>query len=176
CSIRAMADLSLKERLQPALLDRLSDDEPDKIQESRDKRVLSVQRLRECVLRDLSWLLNAGNLAARVDFSAYPNAANSVLNYGMPDLSGRTASGVDHSGLERMIRQAILDFEPRILRNSLSVRLAADESRMDHNALTFVIEGDLWAQPLPVRVYMKTEIDLEIGDVRVVAGPDAGAR
>jgi type VI secretion system protein ImpF len=170
-----MPDLSLQERLQPSLLDRLSDDEPDKTQESRDKRVLSVQRLRECVLRDLSWLLNAGNLAARLDPAAYPHAATSVLNYGMPDLSGRTASGVDRGALERMIRQAILDFEPRILRNSLSVRLSADDSRMDHNALTFLIEGDLWSQPLPLRIYMKTEIDLEIGDVRVVQA-DGGAR
>jgi type VI secretion system protein ImpF len=171
-----MAELSLKERLQPSLLDRLSDDEPDKQQESRDRRVLSVQRLRECVLRDLSWLLNAGNLAAGVDLAAYPQTANSVLNYGMPDLSGRTASGIDKAGLERMIRQAILDFEPRILRASLSVRLSAHDSRMDHKALTLLIEGDLWAQPVPVRVYMKTEIDLEIGDARVVHASEAAPR
>lgn len=170
-----MPDLSLQERLQPSLLDRLSDDEPDKSQEPRDRRVLSVQRLRECVLRDLSWLLNAGNLASSVDLGAYPQVANSVLNYGMPELSGRTASSVDRAGLERLIKQAILDFEPRILRNSLSVRLSADDSRMDHNALTFLIEGDLWSQPLPLRICMKTEIDLEIGDVRVVQA-DAGAR
>ena len=45
----AMAELTSKERLQPSLLDRLTDDEPDKTQESRDQRVLSANRLRECV-------------------------------------------------------------------------------------------------------------------------------
>ncbi len=171
-----MADLSLRERLQPSLLDRLSDDEPDKAQESRDRRVLSVQRLRECVLRDLSWLFNATNLASAYDLSGFPHVASSVLNYGLPDLSGRTASGIDRAGLERLIRQAILDFEPRILKAGLHVRLSADDSRMDHNALSFIIEGDLWSQPLPVRVYMKTEIDLEMGEVLVVPAADAGSR
>lgn len=33
----AMAELTSKERLQPSLLDRLTDDEPDKTQESRDQ-------------------------------------------------------------------------------------------------------------------------------------------
>ena len=33
--------------------------------------------------------------------------------------------------------------------------------------MTFLIEGELWAQPVPLRLYLKTEIDLEIGDVKV---------
>lgn len=33
-----MAELTPKDRLQPSLLDRLTDDEPDKTQESREKR------------------------------------------------------------------------------------------------------------------------------------------
>ena len=37
-----MAELTPKERLQPSLLDRLTDDEPEQQQESRDKRVLST--------------------------------------------------------------------------------------------------------------------------------------
>jgi type VI secretion system protein ImpF len=38
---------------------------------------------------------------------------------------------------------------------------------MNHNAMTFDIEADLWADPLPLHMYMKTEIDLEIGEVQV---------
>ena len=29
------------------------------------------------------------------------------------------------------------------------------------------IEGDLWAQPIPLQLYLKTEIDLESGQVKV---------
>ena len=53
-----------QERLQPALLDRLTDDEPDKKQEPREARVLSKSRLRQSVLRDLAWLFNATRLEA----------------------------------------------------------------------------------------------------------------
>ncbi len=49
-----MPELSQKERLQLSLLDRLSDDEPDKLSESRDKRVITVSRLKQLVQRDLA--------------------------------------------------------------------------------------------------------------------------
>lgn len=162
-----MPELSYKERLQPSLLDRLTDDHPEQAQESREQRVFSVQRLREAVLRDLAWLLNTTNLEAGTDLSAHPEAARSVLNFGIADLSGVSVSSADVGEIERGLRQAILDFEPRILRPSLSVRLEINESQMNHNAMTFLIEGELWAQPVPLHMYLKTEIDLDIGDVRV---------
>jgi len=39
---------------------------------------------------------------------------------------------------------------------------------MNHNALSFEIEGDLWAQPMPLRLLLQTDMDLESGHVRVV--------
>src|SRR4249920_3666068 len=130
-----MAELTPKERLQPSLLDRLTDDEPDKRQESRDKRVLSPSRLRESVRRDLSWLFNTVNLAATDDLEDYPQVERSTLNYGLPDLAGRTTSSVDKVTLERLLRRAIWDFEPRLTRNSVKVRLVTDYDQMNHNAM-----------------------------------------
>lgn len=161
-----MAELSQQERLQPSLLDRLTDQERDKNQESRDRRVLSVRRLKECVKRDLAWLMNTGNLNDVQDLSAYPLVADSVLNYGMPDLTGISASGSDVAGIERRMRHIILTFEPRILKHSLRVRVAAADE-MSHNAMVFEIECDMWAEPVPERMYLKTEVDFESGDVRV---------
>ncbi len=162
-----MVGLTQKERLQPSLLDRLTDEYPKRKQESRDQRVLSIQKLRECVLRDLSWLFNTVNLSAIQDLSQYPELEHSVINYGMPDLAGHTASSVEIHSLERLLKQAILDYEPRLIRKSVRVKLKLTESRMNHNAMTFDIEADLWADPVPLHMYMKTEIDLEIGDVNV---------
>jgi type VI secretion system protein ImpF len=171
-----MAELTQQERLQPCLLDRLTDDDPEKKQESRDQRVVSLRRLREGVLRDLGWLLNATNLAVLEDLADYPYVAQSVLNYGMPALAGTLVSGVDIVDFERRIHQAIVDFEPRILRETLKVRLAVAVDQMSHNAMTFEIEGQLWAQPVPQRVYLKTEIDLELGEVKLsdYSGPGGG--
>ena len=162
-----MAELTHRERLQPSLLDRLTDHDPGNAQESREQRDFSLNRLRESVLRDLAWLLNATNLAGAQNLDTYPEVAASVLNYGIPDLSGKTLSGTDPTALERMLRQAVADFEPRIIRHTLKVRLEVNEGQMSHNAMTFLIEGDLWAQPVPLALYLKTEIDLEVGDVKV---------
>jgi type VI secretion system protein ImpF len=167
-----MPELTVRERLQPSLLDRLTDDDPHKRLEARERRVISLERLRQCVLRDLSWLLNTGNLAQSDDLSQYPEVRKSVVNYGCPDMSGQTLSGTDVPSLELAVRQAIWDFEPRILRDSLSVRAIVDEQEMSRTALTFEIEGTLWSQPAPLRLLLQTEVDLETGhaEVREVTG------
>jgi type VI secretion system protein ImpF len=162
-----VAELTPQERLQPSLLDRLTDDEPHAQQESRDRRVISTRKLKEAALRDLGWLLNTTCLAAAEDLDGHPEVARSVLNFGIPDLTGFTASNLDAGGIERQIRQAIIDFEPRIMPESVRVMVRTAGTEMNHNALVFEIEGELWGQPLPQRLYLKTEIDLETGHVAV---------
>jgi len=161
-----MAELTQKERLQPSLLDRLTDNEPHSQQEPRDKRVLSMHRLRESVLRDVSWLLNADSMESVVDLSAYPEVAKSVLNYGIKDLSGRTIAGASSTEISKGLKAAINIFEPRILANSLNVQVYISEE-MNKQAMTFDIEADLWAQPLPLHLYLRTEINTITGDVNL---------
>lgn len=163
-----MAELTPRERLQPSLLDRLVDDQPHQKEESREQRVLSTRQLRESVRRDLSWLFNSTNLASAQNLDAFPRSARSVLNYGLPELAGHSASSFDVVWLERRLKQIVIDFEPRILRNSVSVRLFVDEQQMNKNAVGFEIEGQLWAQPVPHQLYLKTMIDLELGDAQII--------
>jgi type VI secretion system protein ImpF len=162
-----MAELTTKERLQPSLLDRLTDDHPQDRQEAREQRVLSAAGLRASVLRDLAWLFNTTNLAALEDLSGLPEVAKSVLNYGLPDLAGHTLAGIDVPKLEQLLRQAIWQFEPRLSPRSVRVRLVVDPEDAHHNSMSFAIEAELWSQPLPLQLYLRTEIDLEDGDVRV---------
>jgi len=161
-----VAELEQQERLQPSLLDRLTDDDPGNAKESRDKRVLSARKLRECIKRDLASLLNTGNLNDVQDLSDYPFVAESVVNYGMPDVTGISVTNVDTGSLERDLRHAILLFEPRILKNSLRLHVTSNDE-MTANALRFEIEFDMWAEPVPERVYLKTEIDLGSGLVKL---------
>jgi type VI secretion system protein ImpF len=162
-----MAELTPKEKLQPSLLDRLTDDEPDRQKESREKRILTSMQLRESVRRDLSWLLNNTYLEAIEDLSGYPEVARSTLNYGVPDLAGRTATTVDIKVLEKSLRAAILTFEPRLLPDSIRLRSIVDPKGATHNDLSFVIEAELWAQPVPLRVFLRTDVDLETGEIAV---------
>lgn len=165
-----MAELTTQERLQPSLLDRLTDDEPDKREESRDKRVLSATRLRDCVTRDISWLLNCVSLDVDLALDEYPEVARSVLNFGIPDLTGASLSGIDSETLQRQLKDAILAFEPRLTANTLRVSVNADHKRMDRQALMFNIESEMWAQPIPLNLFLKTEVDLETGSFRVSEG------
>ncbi len=169
-----MAELTTQDKLQPALLDRLTDDESDQKVEARDKRVISMRRLRECVLRDLSWLLNTSPLSQTEDLTDYPFAKQSVLDYGIADLAGITLSGLDPGELERRIKQCILDFEPRILRRTVKVRAVLTSDSEHRNAIAFEIEGELWGQPVPTRLYLKTEVDLEDGRMSVQDRTEAG--
>jgi type VI secretion system protein ImpF len=157
-----------QDRLQPALLDRLTDDEPDKKQEPREARVVSKSRLRQSVLRDLAWLFNATRLEAVADLSKAPQARRSVLNFGLPALSGSTASSLDVSDLGRAVREAILTFEPRILPATLRIRTVLEAGSLDHhNVIGVEIHGELWAQPVPLEFLVRTEFDLETGKVQI---------
>ncbi|ARP85565.1 type VI secretion system baseplate subunit TssE [Bordetella genomosp. 9] len=164
-----MAELTSKDRLQPALLDRLTDEEPWAAHEPRDRRVISMRQLRHGVLRDLGALLNASRPLERLDLTKYPYVARSVLNYGFPALTGRVQSGLDPSEIAGSIADAILAFEPRILPHTLSVTPVPPEDTGHANTLAFLIEGDLWAQPYPERLYVRTELDLEDGEVMLRA-------
>lgn len=158
-----MAELTTSERLQPSLLDRLTDDAPEQKDESRERRVINATRLRECVMRDLGWLLNTVQLSASTDLEAYPQVAASVLNYGIPDLAGTSLGGMDVEALRRRVRDAILAFEPRLTPATLQVEVRVDDTRMDQKSLAFDIRSEMWAQPIPMRLYLKTRVDLESG-------------
>jgi type VI secretion system protein ImpF len=163
-----MPELTPQERLQPALLDRLTDEEPERTQEPRENRVMSKSRLRQAVLRDLAWLFNTTRLESGIDLSAAPHAQRSVINFGLPALSGRSATAIDVHELEQSIRNAIVEFEPRILPGTLQVRAVIEASTLDHhNVIGVEIQGQLWAQPVPLELLVRTEIDLETGKVEM---------
>ena len=162
----------VQDRLQPALLDRLRDDDPQNQKEPAEARALSRTRMREAVLRDLSWLFNTAMLGSSVPLDEFPEVRRSVLNFGLPVMSGETISSIDPVALEVQVRQAILDNEPRILPQSLRVEaLLSDTPIEQHNQISFRITGQMWAQPVPLELLLHTDIDLETGrvDVRELA-------
>ena len=161
-----MSAVDARNRLQPALLDRLTDDHPGAA-DPEDHRAMSKAQLRQAVLRDLGALFNAVQpLGAEAE--PYPLLADSVLNFGLPPLSGQLASMLDVSVLEGFIRQAVVRFEPRILPQTLEVRALEATSVLDtHNVVEFEIRGQLWSQPVPLEILLRTQLDLEAGQVEV---------
>lgn len=158
-----------QDRLQPALLDRLIDDAPhERTREAPERRAIDRARLREAVLRDLAWLFGAARPAARDGLDGWPHARGSVLNYGLPALAGATLASLDAVAIERAIRQAIIDYEPRILAHSVEVAPLEPEARPERqNVVRIRIRGLLWAQPVPLELLLRTDLDLETGRVEI---------
>jgi type VI secretion system protein ImpF len=156
-----MADPTPAERLQPCLLDRLTDDQPAKREESRSQRVISHQRYRQGVLRDLEWLFNTSGFSrlatpGAVRIEDYPEAFKSVINYGTRQLSGETTP--DLVQIRRELAEVIAVFEPRISARSLTIKANAER-----NYLYLDVEGELWADPIPEHLHLKTVLDVESG-------------
>lgn len=156
-----MADLTPIEKLQPCLLDRLTDDDPGKTEESRAQRLISQQKYRRGVLRDLEWLFNThASLSTEgvgtFNLKDYPEAYRSVINFGIRQLCGVMTPNLER--LQDEMAEAIQTFEPRITPRSLTIH--AD---LDRNLVTFDVAGELWANPLPEHLHVKTTVDVESG-------------
>lgn len=162
-----MPDPVQAERLQPCLLDRLTDEQPDSRIESRNARVISPSRYRDAVLRDMRWLFNTSSRLASEDLAEFPEVASSVLSYGIRDLCGRIKTSVDIAELERELTSAMNAFEPRIIPGSLRIKAIQDNTGGSPSVLSFEINAELWANPVPEHLFIKTEIDLETGHCHV---------
>ncbi len=161
-----MGDKQSRERLQPALLDRLTDNAPGSDKESLDEKVFSTKRLRASVVRDLQWLFNTSAMFNAEEAEEQPEVSASVLDFGMPSFAGMSASGIRLRDLERHIRGRIETFEPRLLADTLRVS-AVTQDEMDSRAVVFEISAQLWADPVPVEMLLRTEVNLESGHATV---------
>ncbi len=160
-----MAEQNRDQRFLPCLLDRLKDDEPGNKQESRTHRVISLQRYKEGVVRDLRWLLNASahvpvEGTSERGLADYPYANRSVLNYGTRQFSGLVAPDLEE--LESELSEALQLFEPRFLRHSLKIKAS-----IERHVISFELRAELWAEPVSEQLFLKTTLDLETGQVAV---------
>ncbi|MFC4161733.1 type VI secretion system baseplate subunit TssE [Chitinimonas lacunae] len=159
----------LRDQLRPALLDRLTDHHVDNRHDAAETPGLRRNDYQDSVQRDLAWLLNAIRLESNIDLSPYPEVRNSVVNFGLPAFSGSMLATLNPLDLEKAIHSAILRFEPRIDPASLEVKMIDSEDMTHHNLLGFRIRGMLWAQPYPIELLLRTQLDIDCGEFRLEA-------
>jgi type VI secretion system protein ImpF len=167
-------------KFRPSLLDTLlagargPSDDPEQSPESifPGIRLYSLDRMSEATFldtmrRDLSWLLNTVRLEDTISFGGATEVAKSVVNFGIPDFSVRTAASVNVFEASATMAQAIKTFEPRIDPRSLTVR--GEKSMRDDivQALVFHINCNVGETEDALRAGFKTEIDVETGDARL---------
>ncbi len=156
-----MSGIQGRERLQPSLIDRLTDHAPTRTKDGPDAQLFTGAQLRQAVLRDLAALLNTSSLATIEDLSGAPLVAKSTLNYGIPGFAGLVQSGARISAMEREMADAIRAFEPRINPATLRVRAVGTNGDDAVPSFVFEIHGELWAQPVPQQLFLETTIEIE---------------
>jgi len=89
----------------------------------------------------------------------------SVFNYGLPSIAGHGISNFDAAAAAARLQKAVEAFEPRLAHVHVFSEVQA--GNMDRNALVFRVEAELWGQPTPQRMLLRTQIDVESADVMI---------
>jgi len=142
---------------------------PNKQLEPSERRMLSRAKLRECVLRDLTWLFNSLSLEASLDLDPFPCVSTSVLNFGMPSFAGRTIASIDPMQAAEQLRRVVELFEPRLRAVRVRPTQPVHEAKRDTGAvLEFMIDAELWGQPVAQHMEITTRIDTSNGEISVL--------
>jgi len=133
-----------KRGVQPSILDRLIDPE------SAGTAIMTgytVQQMYGAVLRDLEDLLNSVHTAHEIA-AALPETRDSVVGFGLPDLTSIEAISPDQRNtIGKAIRKAVERFEPR-LRNVKVTLLKPDEDAT-RGSVKFRVDARLAVDPAP---------------------------
>lgn len=159
--------------LLPTLIDRLRDDAPFRQTETPEEYAMTRNQIRDIIQRDLTYLLNATNLEDRIDRARYPLAAASTVNFGVPALAGTFMASRKWEDIEKIVTQAIKDFEPRLIADSLSiVPLEAKDKLGRHNHMSFEIRGLIRMDPYPLEFLVQSTLDLETSRLHATSRRD----
>ncbi|MEM7423443.1 MAG: type VI secretion system baseplate subunit TssE [Pseudomonadota bacterium] len=132
------------------------------------RRSLSDWELRRLMNEDLESLLNTTCLESSDEqlIDGLENVKNSILNFGIPELTSRT---IDETGRIDMIRHELRDaiqrYEPRILLSTLQIE--RDKANEGQLSIRFVVNAEMRADPVPASVEFVTEVELASGDIRI---------
>lgn len=155
-----MATPKVTKNIQPSLLDRLIDLDPESRVEAAVSRAESLRQFRLAVKRDLEWLLNTTAMPIEIP-EPCENLRHTLLFYGLPDISSITLHDPgDEQKLLRALEEAIETFEPRLANPRVT---ALEAYRATKQAITFHVEAVLLVDPAPERISFDTVLEISKG-------------
>ena len=165
-----MTGPEIERTVRQSVLDRLIDHEPRLAADRPTTWRASVEALKESLLRDLEWLLNARRIVDPAP-DACTEVQNSVYHFGLPDITSLNAeSEAARLKLVRQVEACIRQFEPRLLGARAFI---ADEPELGRRQVRFIIEGVLNIEPNPERVVFDTVLETPTGKFVVGGAADA---
>lgn len=155
------------DRLQPSLIDRLIDTDPDWEEDRPVTQAETLDGIRAALRRDLEWLLNTRRLP-QTPPKAYEALSDSLLTYGVEDFfSASLTTPGQRAAFAESLRSRIVRCEPRL--ESVEVSLVGDPVP-SRRTLRLRISGRYTARPgLPPMVF-ETAMDPVAGRFAVTTG------
>lgn len=162
--------------VQLSVLDRLVDPSADLPPSHPAARAESIRALRASVRRHLEWLLNTRRPLVAIP-EELEEVRQSLLRFGLPDISSLGRTRATQQLLARAIRETIRQFEPRLdVRDVVVMPPDAAGSQGSAVDLRFMIHAQLRVELIPEGVQFDSVLDLTPGDYRLRNGaedPDA---
>ncbi|MBL7635704.1 type VI secretion system baseplate subunit TssE [Atlantibacter hermannii] len=154
----------------PTLFDRLLDDEPKQLHEAYDVCFYDARTMRRLVQRDIAAILNNTNIEDRLEEKRDAPALESVVNYGVAAMTGKFGSSDNWALMEKRIRSALLRFEPRLIPESLLVRLLTGKDEPSRGGLIlFEIRALIYWDPNPIDLCVNGVYDRETEHIALSA-------
>jgi type VI secretion system protein ImpF len=127
---------------------------------------ITEPQLRAELARDLDALLNTTNLASAIDLTEHEEVRRSIVNFGIPDVVNRTIDENRANEIVDEIREAVIAFEPRILKDSIKVK--RDDS-IDPATLSirFMVSGEMACNPVAVPVEFVADLEVGMGKLGI---------
>jgi type VI secretion system protein ImpF len=131
---------------------------------SNARVAITEMSLRREVARDLQALMNTIAMESTEDLQPFGAVRKSILNYGFPDVAHRTIDELDIDDIRGEIRSVLMRYEPRLL--SDTVRVTRDQNvTPDDLKVRFVVNADLYCEPLNAPIEFIAELELESGQI-----------
>jgi len=134
---------------------------------SKERRIGTDEHtLRRHLTADLASLMNTINLDAIVDLEDTPYVAKSVINFGFGDMSTANDSLFARQQISNLIRETLIQHEPRLIPESIEITVEIDEEDKDQR-MSFDIQAEMVATPVDIPLSFIAEVDMGAGKLQM---------
>lgn len=127
-----------------------------------------VSSVVETISRDLVLLLNSWEMLPVAETPYSEELQASVLNYGVPNMAGKSTKSSTLSNYQKQVRDAVLRFEPRLEPSTLTVEVALLPPPAGGSEFGLRIEGELRGLETRRRVQFRSRVSASTGRVVLV--------
>ena len=134
---------------------------------SSPRSAIAEAALRRELAEDISSLLNTVNLASVEQLSDYDHVRESILNFGVPDLTSVTSGSIAARSITAELKALLENYEARLVPGTVAVKseLAEDDAS---GHIRFHVNAEMYATPADVAVEFVAEVEVDSGQVKVL--------